>query len=280
MASLEKWVDELQAAVDKLTKRVANAAASAFKPTIETPTDGQILIYDATDEEWKNSDLPPSGTKITASSVIGYFPSDANAGYLHYLVDGNGRANASYKYDGEAWTQLSGFNYMVADTEKATIMSGYGLYDTIGYESREDFYYVIGELGYKLKSGGGNFTSLFWITEPIIFDLDKFSGFQITGKFRGAAFDETVTFEGNITSGYCGCLCICYNTDNAGNWLSWQVCRPFIIETGNNALPQGNIVEKQGGSSGDLYITGLKLLKVQPEPEEAKKKTTKKGGTK
>ena len=277
--NVEKWIDELQIAVADLARKIRDAAASAFAPDITTPSDGQIIIYDATEEAWKNADLPPSGTKITASSVIGYFPADANAGDVHYLVDGNGRENAKYRYSGEAWTQLSGFNYMVSDTEKATIMSGYGLYDTIGYESREDFYYVIGELGYKLKSGGGNFTSLFWITEPIIFDLDKFSGFQITGKFRGAAFDETVTFEGNITSGYCGCLCICYNTDNAGNWLSWQVCRPFIIETGNNALPQGTIVEKQSGQSGDLYITGLKLLKVQPVTN-TRKKTTKKEVTK
>ena len=62
MASLEKWVDELQASVDKLTKRVASAAAAAFQPVIETPTDGQILSYDATEEIWKNTDQPDAPT--------------------------------------------------------------------------------------------------------------------------------------------------------------------------------------------------------------------------
>lgn len=73
MASLEKWVDELQAAVDKLTKRVSNAVASAFKPEIETPTDGQVIMYDSTAEKWKNGDVfTPEITEPTAGQVIIY----------------------------------------------------------------------------------------------------------------------------------------------------------------------------------------------------------------
>lgn len=73
MSSLEKWVDELQAAVDKLTKRVANAASSAFKPDITTPTDGQVIMYDSTAEKWKNGDVfTPEITEPAAGQVIMY----------------------------------------------------------------------------------------------------------------------------------------------------------------------------------------------------------------
>ena len=50
---VEKWIDELQIAVDRLTKRVdviASEASGAFKPDIESPADGQVIIYDGTSE--------------------------------------------------------------------------------------------------------------------------------------------------------------------------------------------------------------------------------------
>lgn len=56
--SYEKWIDELQAAVDNISKRVASAVASAFKPTITDPTDGQALLYDAESEAFVNASLP------------------------------------------------------------------------------------------------------------------------------------------------------------------------------------------------------------------------------
>lgn len=78
MASLEKWVDELQIALDNLTKRVANAVASAFKPEITTPTDGQVIMYDSTAEAWKNGDVfSPEITEPTDGQAIVY---DATAG--------------------------------------------------------------------------------------------------------------------------------------------------------------------------------------------------------
>lgn len=278
MASLEKWVDELQAAVDKLTKRVANAAASAFKPDISTPTDGQILLYDATAEKWENADLPASGVKITTSGNIGEFPASPAAGDLHYLLDTDGHQNASYRYDGEAWQQLTGFNYQLSDTEKISITSGYGLFEKIAASAWSDFAYVIAELGYQLQTGSGVIKKFFYMTEPIIIDPEYISGITVTGKYRNAALDATIDWTDVITQKTYGILMIGYGSDNDGNWLFWQLCRPLFVEPYNNALYQGNIVTKQGGPSGNCYLTSVKLNKVQPV--EAKKKTTKKGGTK
>ena len=271
MASLEKWVDELQAAVDKLTRRVANAAASAFKPAIETPTDGQILVYDATEEEWKNADVPATGATITISGNIGEFPAEPVEGQIHYLIDGNGNLNAGYRYDGTGWSQLFGFNYDLSDTAGSDIISHYGLYDSIGYGADGDFFYNISENGYQLRTGTGSFTTYFYIKEPVIIDTDIFSGFQVTGKFRGNALDVTIEWPEGFSSGYCGLLMIKYYTDNSGHGLKWQLCRPYLVETNNNALYQGDLVAKGSGSSDAFIITGLKLLKKSTTKRRTKK---------
>lgn len=62
MAGLEKWINELQIAVADLFRKIdtlSAGAASALKPTITDPEDGQAIVYDATTEKWVNGSVTP-----------------------------------------------------------------------------------------------------------------------------------------------------------------------------------------------------------------------------
>lgn len=269
--NVEKWINELQIAVADLARKIRDAAASAFAPDITTPSDGQIIVYDGTGSKWKNADLPASGVKITTGTTIGGFPETPAEGDIHYLLDPNGYENAKYRYNGEAWDQLSGFNYDLANTSGIKVTNGYGLFQKLGSSALADFTYNLSEMAYQLGTGGGTFKKFFYITDPVIVDPAVISGFTITGKFRNAALNETVDWTESISNPYCGLLMIGYGTDNEGNWLFWQLCRPFLLETDNNALPQGLIVAKQSGGSGNFFISSLTLNKVQTTNSKRRK---------
>lgn len=231
--NLEQVYDELQCEIDKLSRAVKSGGSGG-------------------------------GSSTTATHTIGEFPENPKEGDVHYLLDANDNENASYRYNGEAWEQLTGFNYQLSDTAKIKVIDGYGLFQKLGASALADFYYYITELGYRVETGSGAFKKFFYCVNPIIVDPSVISGFTIKGKYRNAALEETVDWTSEITTPYCGLLVIGYGTDNDGNWLFWQLCRPNLLEANNNALHQGNIVAKQSGGSGQFIITSLQLNKVQP----------------
>lgn len=61
MGSLEKWVDELQATIDKISRKLAGALIAK----ITDPQDGQAIIYDAASGGWKNGDVTPPAPEPT-----------------------------------------------------------------------------------------------------------------------------------------------------------------------------------------------------------------------
>lgn len=69
MVNVEKWINELQIAVADLFRKIdtlSAGAASALKPTITDPEDGQAIIYDATSGDWVNGTVIQPEVNISA----------------------------------------------------------------------------------------------------------------------------------------------------------------------------------------------------------------------
>lgn len=216
MANLEKWVDELQAAVDKLTKRVASAAASAFKPEITTPTDGQVIMYDDTSGSWVNGYATPPTPEPPAE---------------YALIDtGVPQVPVLFSNDG-----VSGL--------------------TTG--------------AIALKSGGGTFFSYVNTVDPI--DLTDYDTMTVSYKYKNTDMESTIDISALTGSMSIG---VGFWTEVAGNQMcvtAADAMTPF------NPVKQIPFDSLTYDASGDVLIYDVTISKILTE---AKKKTTKKGGTK
>ena len=232
MASLEKWVDELQAAVDKLTKRVANAAASAFKPEIATPTDGQVIMYDSTAEAWKNGDVfSPEITEPTDGQAIVY---DATAGKW---VNGNTVPPAP-----EPANPLLLINHGTT-VDNEMIMSQ----DSVST-------WISG--GAKIKSGSGTFCSYVISSGAKITPAD-YDTFSATYTFGGTSHTESVTLDqAAFVEGVTYDFGVYYITSAQGNAVG-MIYAPTLRPQDFTMVP----ISTSTSSSGDVVISEISLSK-------------------
>ena len=248
MASLEKWVDELQAAVDKLTKRVANVAASAFKPEIETPTAGQVIIYDAEDG-WKNGDVfTPEFTDPTDGQAVVY---DATAGKWVNGTVIQPEVNISEVVS-------------LDNSDVSTIETPISLSDgsVVNIDSTTHSQVI------RLKSGAGTFTSYFTTDKQV--DLTPYDAVDVSilagGSTRYSQLDVS-SYTGKYRVG------AYYETDSNG----FAVGVALFYENIPGAIQTKIQLYAGTGASGNIDVYKM----VFTEPEQAtRKKTTKKGGTK
>ena len=270
MANLEKWVDELQAAVDKLTKRVANAAASAFKPEIETPTDGQLLIYDATAGKWVNGDAPEQYT-ISAGTELPASPE--HEGDIFFLTTEQNTISAIYTAldisDTLTWVEASQGEPELGNTfDIYKVESGAGSVGCVALIS-EDGTTAFNTAYVRLKSGSGTFKS--YVISDYGFPADAFDSIEVGYTFQGSDVDQTVALSAlSLTSGHKYNFGVYYRSDNNGCYVG--VIYSDAMTPQNFQLYQ---ISSGTGSSGNIDVSKIKLTKTVQT-----RKTTKKGGTK
>lgn len=57
-SNIGRWIDELQGAIEKIKLKLDKTVSDLPAFDIDDPDDGQVLVYDETDDAWKNGALP------------------------------------------------------------------------------------------------------------------------------------------------------------------------------------------------------------------------------
>lgn len=267
--NVEKWINELQIAVANLERKIRDVVASAFSPDIETPSDGQLLIYDATAEKWVNGDAPKqynisSGTELPASPE--------HEGDIFFLTTDQNTISAMYTAldisDTLTWVKATADEPSYGTTFNAYLAGAIGCPILISQDNITAFRSTT----IRLKSGSGSFIS-YAITDQG-FPADAFDTFSITYSFQSASVHHSFDLSTlNLTAGHKYNFGVYYRTDAAGCYagvIYSDVLTPQYFQYAQ--------ISNGTGASGDIDISEMTLIKTTTE--QTRKKTTKKGGTK
>ena len=267
--NVEKWINELQIAVADLARKIRDAAASAFAPDITTPSEGQLLIYDATAEKWVNGDAPEQYT-ISAGTELPASPE--HEGDIFFLTTDQNTVSAIYTAldisDTLTWVEATAGEPSYGTTFNAYLAGAVGCVILISQDNITAFRSTT----IRLRSGSGTFIS-YAITDQG-FPADAFDTFSITYSFQSASVHQSYDLTTlNLTAGHKYNFGVYYRTDAGGCYAG--LIYSDVLTPQNFQYVQ---ISHGTGASGDIDISEMTLVKTTTE--QTKKKTTKKGGTK